>query len=354
MPTEVEANQLKNKKQVKEQLSQDIKKQRTKSMVMVILGSMIYMISVLWVFQLGGFFAGGVTGCSQLIVALLGKIWPELADAGIDRYFSLIFIAINIPLLVLGYKSMSKFFATLTIVSIIIQTVVSFALSNFTVSPLVFLLEHNELGILDAFGSNGFSIIRTATTEAALTTFKTEMAQGTRLVLAMFGGLLSGLGSALCLREGGSAGGTDILANYIMFKYKKSFVKYQFTIDIVIIVLSSLLSVENVLFTVVCLIVKTFTLHLLYQTYNTNRLEIITTKPDEIRTELLKNFYHGMTIYEVTGGYTMTKRSVIEVFVSSYEVRAYRRIIMQIDPQAFIISSNVKLEKGNYIQKTIV
>ena len=140
MPTEVEANQLKNKKQVKEQLSQDIKKQRTKSMVMVILGSMIYMISVLWVFQLGGFFAGGVTGCSQLIVALLGKIWPELADAGIDRYFSLIFIAINIPLLVLGYKSMSKFFATLTIVSIIIQTVVSFALSNFTVSPLVFLL----------------------------------------------------------------------------------------------------------------------------------------------------------------------------------------------------------------------
>ncbi len=354
MPTEVEANQLKNKKQVKEQLSQDIKKQRTKSMVMVILGSMIYMISVLWVFQLGGFFAGGVTGCSQLIVALLGKIWPELADAGIDRYFSLIFIVINIPLLVLGYKSMSKFFATLTIVSIIIQTVVSFVLSNFTVSPLVFLLEKNGIGILDAITDPSFSMARNETTVAALEAFKVGMAQGTRLLLAVFGGLLSGLGSALCLRDGGSAGGTDILANYVMFKYKKSFVKYQFTIDIIIIVLSSLISVENVLFTVVCLIVKTFTLHLLYQTYNTTRLEIITSKPEEIRTELLNNFYHGMTIYEVTGGYSMEKRSVIEVFVSSYEVRLYRRIIMKMDPHAFVISSKVKLEKGNYIQKTIV
>ena len=50
----------------------------------------------------------------------------------------------------------------------------------------------------------------------------------------------------------------------------------------------------------------------------------------------------------------MEKRSVIEVFVSSYEVRLYRRIIMKIDPQAFVISSKVKLEKGNYIQRTIV
>ena len=93
---------------------------------------------------------------------------------------------------------------------------------------------------------------------------------------------------------------------------------------------------------------------MLYQTYNTTRIEIITSKPEEIRTELLKNFYHGMTIYEVIGGYSMEKRSVIEVFVSSYEVRLYRRIIMKIDPQAFVISSKVKLEKGNYIQRTIV
>jgi len=61
-----------------------------------------------------------------------------------------------------------------------------------------------------------------------------------------------------------------------------------------------------------------------------------------------------MTIYEVTGGYTMQKKNVIEIFVSSYEVRLYRRLILKVDPAAFIISSPVKLEKGNYIQKTIV
>lgn len=353
MPTEIETLQSNNDKtKIKEKLSEDTKKQRTKSVITVVLGSIIYMLAIKWVFQLGGFFAGGVTGSAQLIVAIVSKFVP--AAAGFEKWFTVIFIAINIPLIILGSKSMSKFFATLTIVSIVVQTIVSAVLDNFTVSPLVFLLEKNGMGILDAITDPSFSMARNETTVAALEAFKVGMSQGTRLLLAVFGGLLSGLGSALCLRDGGSAGGTDILANYVMFKYKKSFVKYQFTIDIVIIVLSSLISVENVLFTVVCLIVKTFTLHLLYQTYNTTRIEIITSKPEEIRTELLKNFYHGMTIYEVIGGYSMEKRSVIEVFVSSYEVRLYRRIIMKIDPQAFVISSKVKLEKGNYIQRTIV
>ena len=356
MPTE--QNEIKDVKTlktstsvVKEVVPGDAKKQKTKSIINVVAGSVIYMLAIAWVFQLGGFFAGGVTGSVQLIVAIINKF---VHFDAINDYFSLIFIIANIPLLIIGYKSMSKNFAMLTILSIVIQTVVSAIVSNFTVSPFAFLLENNGMGLFDMFTSGTFSMVKNPENLAAVETFKETMTPGTRLLLAFFGGLLTGVGGALCLKEGGSAGGTDIISNYVMFKHHKSFVKYQFTIDIIIIAISSILSVENVLYTIVCLITKIKTIDLIYKTYKTVRLEIITQKPEELRDQIFKNFSHSMTIYEVTGGYTMQKKNVIEIFVSSYEVRLYRRLILKVDPAAFIISSQVKLEKGNYVQKTIV
>ena len=116
MPTE--QNELQNVKTVKtstsvvkEVVPGDAKKQKTKAIINVVAGSIIYMLAIAWVFQLGGFFAGGVTGSVQLIVAIINKF---VHFDAINDYFGLIFIIANIPLLIIGYKSMSKNFAILT------------------------------------------------------------------------------------------------------------------------------------------------------------------------------------------------------------------------------------------------
>lgn len=320
----------------------------------VIVGSVIYTLGLVWILELCGFFSGGVTGVAQLIVGCVNE-FTEIENA--SKYFGYVFLAINIPLIILGSKTMSKRFAILTIISLAIQTILILVLTNFTISPFVTLLNDGKGlgdGLISAFKNGGLNIGLNETTKALQADFKQNMTTGTRLLLAIIGGLITGVGGSMCLKSGGSAGGTDIIANYVMLYRRKSFTQYQFIIDITIITLSALISVENVLYTIVRLVIYIKTVEVMYQIYNTIRVEIITVKPLEIREELLRNFYHGMTMYEVTGGYSMKSRKVIEVFVSSYEVPRYTQIIKQIDPEAFIVTSKVRLVRGNYTQKTIV
>ena len=47
-----------------------------KAYLTVILGTLIYSFGVVWILRLGGFFSGGATGASQLIVGLFEKFNP--------------------------------------------------------------------------------------------------------------------------------------------------------------------------------------------------------------------------------------------------------------------------------------
>ena len=69
------------------------------------------------------------------------------------------------------------------------------------------------------------------------------MSTGTRLLLAVIGGFVCGLGAALCLKAGGSTGGMDIVANFLQVKKQLPFTKIQSTVDTIIILSSIILSV---------------------------------------------------------------------------------------------------------------
>ena len=88
---------------------------------LLVLGTFIYCLGVVWLLNCGEFFAGGITGISQLISYLLfDKVSPLLS----------IFIPLlNIPLFLLGWKSISKKFAFLTLVSVVLQMILIYFLT---------------------------------------------------------------------------------------------------------------------------------------------------------------------------------------------------------------------------------
>ena len=182
MPVEQNSLELETK-ELKQEIPNNEKKQKIKSIINVIAGSIIYIVAITWVFKLGGFFAGGVTGAVQLLVAIINKF---VHFDAINNYFGLIYICVNIPLLIIGKKAMSKNFAILTILSIVIQTIITSLLDNFTVSPLAFLLESNGMGLFDIFTNQSFSIAHNADNLAYVDNFKQMMNPGTRLLLAFF------------------------------------------------------------------------------------------------------------------------------------------------------------------------
>lgn len=316
-----------------------------------ILGSIIYGFGVCWIIELGQFMTGGVTGTSQLIVGIFEKFG---GSTSIRNYLGAFIALINIPLVLFGWRGVSRNFAILTIVSICVQSLSITLIGNLTVSPLAFLLENSSEGIIEAIKNGSMHIVKNEANIQIMQDFMENMKPGTRLLLAIIGGGVTGAGASICLKSGGSTGGMDVVANYLMMKKGSSFTKYQLTYDLTIIILSSLLSIENVLYTIVRLFVYIKIIDTIYRTYKHNRLEIITSKAEEIKKEVFFYFYHGMTIYDAIGGYTMNSKKVIEIFVSNYEIHDYIKLVKKIDPGAFIVSTKVNVIRSNYIQKTIV
>ncbi len=359
-------------------------KKKIKAYIGVILGTIIYSVGVVWILRLGGFFSGGATGASQLIVGLFEKFNP---NGDVTRFMSnnlgTFIMLINLPLFLLGWRGVSKHFVILTAVSIILQTVIMNLLSMYTISPFVLVIQdgaiqglvngYNEVtletygvtkevleflrvdssDLIEIIRSGRFNIAQNDLSYQAQAFFKENMSTGTRLLLAVIGGFVCGLGAAICLKSGGSTGGMDIVANYLQVKKQLPFTKIQSTVDTIIILSSVIISIENVLFTLVRLVVYMTTIDRVYKTYKTNRIEIVTSKSEEVKVALLTYLGHGLTIYQCVGGYTNSQKATIVVYASSYETPLYVEAVKEVDEKAFISVTKTLMIKGNYVQKSI-
>ena len=295
-------------------------KKTTKGLIYVILGSIIYTMSVVWLFNLGNFYGGGVTGVAQIIVNF-GKMFDIHLSLGI-----LMFI-INVPLFLIGFRTVSKKFAILTIVSIVVQSISTIILENINFNP-----------------------------------FSDPEIANNRLLLAILGGAAAGYGASLCLKHGGSSGGVDVISNMCMMKKSTSFTKYIFLVDFIIIAIAGFnikdgtitYSLSCGVYTLIRLVVYTIALDTFYTTYRPIKLQIITTECEKMRELMLQKIYHGITIYKAVGAYTLNEKHVLEIYASTYEVNDYIAIAQYVDPKAFITACPVTTVKGNYVKKTIV
>ncbi|MFA5543845.1 MAG: YitT family protein [Bacilli bacterium] len=290
-------------------------KNRQISMVInMLVGTIIYSIAVVFILDLGEFYAGGVTGFSQLLTRVLG---------GFDIHISKsIFVALfNAPLFIISWKGVSKRFAVLSVISVGLQVI------------LLFVFEKIRMA--------GFSPF-------------IELADE-KLLLAIVGGLLTGVGCGVVLRGGSSSGGLDIISQYVSLNKNISFAKFSLSVDLVIITAGGLVAgnIAVAIFTITRMLVHIITLDKIHTIYRYIRISIVTTEKDKIRPELVSRFHHGVTIYQVVGGFTNQEKWVLEAVVSSYEVAEYRLLASSLDPKCFITTSRIESVFGNFKRKTI-
>lgn len=304
-------------------------------LLLLILGTLIYSMGVVWFLNVGVFFAGGVTGISQ--------IFSYLIFGGIKPWLSYLIPLINLPLFIIGWKKLSLKFAVFTIVSVVLQAI------------FIHILGH----LSDHYGLNPiFSVVREYGTvvqnEAGLWECQ-NISAGLRLTLAMIGGFVCSSGASLCLISGGSTGGMDVVSNALLTRRHISFAKVSFAVDFCIMLSSGIIvSFSTALFTMVRIIINALTIDKFYRIYQYIKIEIITEKGEEVKNFLLSKFYHGMTIYSAVGGFTSHNKSVIEIVASRFEMIEYTNQIIKIDPSAFITISHVTTVKGKYVNKTII
>lgn len=314
-------------KQIKNKLINFFDKRTRHSLWLTIIGTLIYSVAVVWLLNSGEFFAGGITGISQLISkAVWGSIKPIVG----------IFIGvINLPLFLIGTRGVSKKFAILTLLSVGLQMI--------------------AIALFQMLADNGFNpiegLVRTVDAEGNII-----FDNGARLLVAILGGAVSGYGLALCLKAGGSSGGMDVISNYLLVRKNISFTKYSFTVDLIIISCSAFFGLETALYTIIRLICSNIVVANFYNSYRMMKLQIIVSndKVEELRTEILKKFHHGITIYDAVGAYTMEPRKMMEIVLSMYEVDEYVSFIEKKEPKAFIEVSELKSIRGNYVKRTVI
>lgn len=317
---------IKMKKNILNKPLSDSWKKNIICVVMVTISTIIYCMGVMWFLEPACLYSGGVTGIAQLLSNFCNIVTGKPLNLG------LIILLINIPILIYGWKKVSKRFVVCSLISIILQT----------------LLMNEFLPVLDLGINTGVNPITNITVEGSGTMMDL-------LLLSIMGGFVCGVGSSLALRYGTSTGGVDILAQAISFKKNISIGFMSLVVNVIIALLGAVVfgNPAVAFYTIIRIIIQSVVTDKIHTAYNFLKIEIITTRPEEISQKLIQDIGRGITIVAGMGAYTHTEKSILETIVSSYEVHRVIDDAKKIDPGVFITVSPIKSVVGNFKRKTI-
>lgn len=286
-------------------------------------GTALHSFSVVFLLNKGAFYSSGVTGVSQIFATLFNA--PMLVP--------FLVAALNVPLFVLGWKSVSRNFAWFSLLSVGVQVVLLYAFTRLFQSGL------------DPFKNLVFDTVAADGT----------IHQSGTLTLAVLGGVLCGLGQGVTLRAGASTAGMDIVAQYFSLRTRLTFGYVSAAADICIIIAGTIIAgdISIGVYTVVRAVLAAIAIDRVHTIYKYQKITVVSDKWREICDELIARFPHGITVYEAIGAYTGNTHRVIETIVMNYEFEEYRAIVKRVDRDAFIHCSAVKRIDGRFTFRAI-
>ena len=273
--------------------------------MIILFGTTLYVVAMNLFITPAALYTGGVTGIAQLI-----SVFVEMATGQTVGLGVLVFI-LNVPILILGWKTIGRRFTILSIVAVLLQFVL------FEVIPIAEV-------------------------------------SGDVLLNSVFGGVLIGLGAGMVLKVGGSTGGMDIVAQYISQKYGGSFGSYSFAINAAIILIAGISqSWEVALYTIISIYITSTLIDRVHTIHENLTLYIVTDFEDEMIQALQDHIYRGVTILEGRGGYSKQSKSVLMMVLSSYEMYEVLALIKEVDDKAFTNVVRSEHIQGNYVKKKV-
>ncbi len=176
-----------------------------------------------------------------------------------------------------------------------------------------------------------------------------------RLLIAIFGGIVSGFGSLLILNSGACSGGTDFLSMHFSVKKGINTFNTVFACNCVLILISGILfGMESALYTVIYQFVCTKTVNFLYQRFSKKTLFIVTEKPREVADIIMETTNHTCTILNsAVGSYTGKHTHIVYTIIGAGETDTVRKLIKGTDPGCFINTLNSDAVTGLFYQRPI-
>lgn len=261
--------------------------------LLLIVGCILMALSFVLFFDPHSIAPGGLTGLAVIINYLFNiPLW----------FVNLIF---NVPLFILAYKVLTKRECLKTLLGIVFFTLALNLFENFA----------------------NFQI----TNDVLLST--------------LTGGVILGLGLGVIFNINGTTGGTDLIGLILNRWLPSISVPKLMGVADFIVVMSSIFATRKIeigLYSALGLYIAVVVSDMVVQGfYSAKSFTIISNSPDEISNAILEKMNRGVTILSAKGGYTKEEKDALLVVVGKREVSTLRKIVKSVDPNAFVVITDV-------------
>ncbi len=269
--------------------------------LMLTLAGIINAIGITFFLSPVNLYDSGISGTSML----LAKITPEYMN------LSLFLLILNIPLFLYGLKKQGKVFTVYAIYTVAVYSITAYLITD--VFPI-------DVSIASPFA-------------------------GTDLILcALFGGIISGMGSGLAIRYGGAMDGIEVMAVIFAKRIGITVGTFVMIYNVVLYVICGVILQSWILplYSIIAYAAALKTVDFIVEGFDRSKCAmIITTKPDKISKALSETFESGTTWTDARGGFSNTYKAMVYFVVNRFQVVKLKEIVHDIDPYAYITISEV-------------
>ena len=253
-----------------------------------IVGSAIFSLGFAFFLQPNDMSPGGISGLALVIVELLG--------AGSVGMLS---ILINLPLFVLGGVKIGKRFFFGSLLGMLLSSV-----------------------LIDAFGALHLPVVDP-------------------LLSVLYGGVVCGIGLGIVFACGTSTGGSDILVRLLKLRYRNVPIgQISICFDAVVVVLTGLVfqDLDKALYTGITAFVCGKMVDAFVYRFDYSKVALIISSEYEAIAEAIgRKLDRGATYLHAQGSYTGRDTKVVLAAVRKQQITELKELVMQIDPNAFVI-----------------
>lgn len=165
--------------------------------------------------------------------------------------------------------------------------------------------------------------------------------QAEPLVGAIYGGVLCGLGSGLVFSQGASTGGSDIIVRLLKLKWQNVPIgTITMSFDLAVVALTGLAyrNVGVALYSGVAIYITGQIIDAVVYRFDYSKVALIVSRRyEQVASRIASDLERGVTYLEGEGYYSGTQTKVILTAVKKQQLAELKKLVVQIDPDAFII-----------------
>ena len=174
------------------------------------------------------------------------------------------------------------------------------------------------------------------------------------LLIAVFGGILSGTAIGIALRANASSGGMDFIAIDLAARLHRPVWNYIFILNSIVLAIAGMLyGWDRALYSIIFQYASTQMVNTLHQRYKITNIQVVTDHPEAICADVFRICHHGITKIDCAGAYSGKGHTMLMMAIDSDQVKDVLKCIRTTDPASFITLNHVERIVGNFHEEPL-